>query len=239
MSALLTPTPTPMTALANGLELLVGVVAETAAGRRIEEILDRAGFGVVARAERPALLAAACAHRQPHVVVLAWDAALPDSTAAMRVLSAALPQTRVVVVLREHSRADVRAALRGGADGAVIEAQVPFALAVVVRAVSLGQTSIPRELRGELDDEILSAREREVLSLVAEGLTNAAVAADLCLSESTVKSHLSSAFSKLGVHSREEAAALVRQRRLQPGLEEQLSDGQAGEPDRVFYGGIT
>lgn len=234
MSALLTPaSPAGMP---NGLELLVGVVADAAGGRRLEEILERAGFAVVARAERPALLAAACANRQPHVVVLSWDAALPEATAAMRVLSTAMPQTRVVVVLRDHNRADIRSALRVGADGAVIEAQVPLALAVVVRAVSLGQASIPRELRGELDDEALSAREREVLTLVAEGLTNAAIAAHLCLSESTVKSHLSSAFSKLGVHSREEAAALVRQRRLQPGLEEQSSDGQAA---RLVYGGNT
>lgn len=228
--------PTPAVGHANGLQLLVGVVATASSGRRFEKILDHAGFAVVARAERPALLPAACGHRQPHVVVLAWDAALPDARAGMRVLSSAMPQTRVVFVLRDHNRADIRAALRVGADGAVIEAQVPLALPIVVRAVSLGQASIPRELRGELDDEALSAREREVLTLVAEGLTNGAVAARLCLSHSTVKSHLSSAFSKLGVHTREEAAALVRQRRTQPNLDDRSSGGQAA---RVVYGGKT
>lgn len=234
MSALLTPASTA--GVANGLELLVGVVADAPGGRRLEAILERAGLTVVARAERPALLAAACANRQPHVVVVSWEAVLPDASAGMRVLASAMPQTRVVVVLREHNRAEIRSALRVGVDGAVVEARVPLTLPVVVRAVSLGQTSIPREVRGELDDEALSAREREVLTLVAEGLTNAAVAGHLCLSESTVKSHLSSAFSKLGVHSREEAAALMRQRRLQPSLEEPSSDGQAA---RVVYGGNT
>lgn len=225
----------PLDGANSGVDLLVGVVAEAAVSRRLEQVLDRAGFAVVGSAERPTLLAVACAHRQPHVVVLAWGS-LPDSTAAMRVLSSALPQARVVVVLREHNRADIRSALRAGAEGAVIDAQVPLALPVVVRAVSLGQASIPRDLRGELDDEALSAREREVLSLVAEGLTNAAIAAHLCLSESTVKSHLSSAFSKLGVHSREEAAALVRQRRLPPHFDDSSNGGPAA---RVAYGGAT
>jgi DNA-binding NarL/FixJ family response regulator len=54
-----------------------------------------------------------------------------------------------------------------------------------------------------------SHREKQVLRLVADGLTNSEIAERLFLSESTVKSHLSTAFAKLGVRSRKEAAALV------------------------------
>lgn len=196
----------------NGIGPLVGVVADPPGFRRLAEILGGDGVSVIGCAERAASLAAACLDRQPHVVVLCWDRALPDGASAMRVLAAAMPRTRVVVVLREQRRGAIRAALRAGADGAVIERQAALALGVVVRAVWLGQASIPRDERAELGDQVLSAREREVLDLVADGLTNSAVAGRLCLAESTIKTHLSSAFSKLGVHSRVEAAALLRDR---------------------------
>jgi two-component system, NarL family, response regulator DesR len=202
----------PLLDRGNGLGPLVGVVADAPGARRLAEILGQDGLSVIACAERAAGLAAACLDRQPHVVVLCWDRALPDGPAAMRVIASAMPRTRIVVVLREQRRGAIRTALRAGADGAVVERQAALALAVVVRAVWLGQASIPRDERVELGDQVLSAREREVLDLVADGLTNTAVADRLCLAESTVKTHLSSAFSKLGVHSRAEAAALLRDR---------------------------
>jgi DNA-binding NarL/FixJ family response regulator len=195
----------------NGLDLLVGVIADAPTARRIVEILDRAGVAVAATVERPAQLAGACGDSHPHVVVLGWSAAAGDWTAAMRLLASLLPRSRTVVVLRKYSRADVRRAVRAGVDGAVLDSDLPLALPVVVASVALGQVSMPRALRSELDGQEPSSREREVLELVAEGLSNVAIAARLCVSESTVKSHLSSAFSKLGVHTREEAAALVRE----------------------------
>jgi DNA-binding NarL/FixJ family response regulator len=201
-----------------GLHPLVGVIAEPPNARRLVEILSRDGVNVVSCAQRANALAAACTDQQLHVVVLSWDdGASTDGLAAMRVITSAMPRTRVVVVMREHRRFAIRSALRAGADGAVVERDVALTLPVVVRAVWLGQASIPRALRVELGDQSLSAREREVIDLVAEGMTNAAVAARLCLAESTVKSHLASAFSKLGVHSREEAAALIRERRRRSG----------------------
>ncbi|MGI8730479.1 MAG: helix-turn-helix domain-containing protein, partial [Solirubrobacteraceae bacterium] len=61
----------------------------------------------------------------------------------------------------------------------------------------------------EIDRPTLSGREKQVLSMVVMGLSNKVIAARLFLAESTVKCHLSSAFSKLGVRSRNEAADLI------------------------------
>jgi len=74
--------------------------------------------------------------------------------------------------------------------------------------VASGQSVVPRKLRASVERPAFSHRERQVLSFVSRGLTNAQIAEKLFLSESTIKSHLSSAFAKFGVRSRKEAAAL-------------------------------
>jgi DNA-binding NarL/FixJ family response regulator len=90
----------------------------------------------------------------------------------------------------------------------------------VVRAVTVaasGEIVTPRKLlhylvahEDPVDFNILSARQREVLQLVTEGLSNAQLARRLYLSESTVKQHLHAAYKLLGVSKRTEAAALMR-----------------------------
>ena len=67
----------------------------------------------------------------------------------------------------------------------------------------------PRDARGLIAKPTFSHREKEVLSLVVDGLTNREIAGRLFLAESTVKSHLMAAFAKLGVRSRKDAAALL------------------------------
>jgi DNA-binding NarL/FixJ family response regulator len=78
-----------------------------------------------------------------------------------------------------------------------------------VQSVLLGQVSVPRPLRELVEAPALSHRERQILALVVEGFTNAQIAERLYLAESTVKTHLSSAFRRLGVKSRREATAAV------------------------------
>ena len=73
----------------------------------------------------------------------------------------------------------------------------------------MGQTCVPREHWRQIDPPVLSAREKQTLGLVAMGYTNGQIAERLFLAKSTVKGHLSSAFGKLGVRSRNEAADLV------------------------------
>jgi DNA-binding NarL/FixJ family response regulator len=102
----------------------------------------------------------------------------------------------------------VRRGLDAGADAIVFESELEATLAVAVSAVASGQSVVPRNYRASVERPSLSNRERQVLFCVARGLTNAQIAEELFLSESTIKSHLSSAFSKFGVRSRREAAAL-------------------------------
>jgi ATP/maltotriose-dependent transcriptional regulator MalT len=66
---------------------------------------------------------------------------------------------------------------------------------------------VPRKVRAGVERPNLSHRERQVLNLVCEGHTNAEIAEALFLAESTIKSHMASIFTKLGVHSRKEARA--------------------------------
>jgi two-component system, NarL family, response regulator DesR len=114
-----------------------------------------------------------------------------------------------VVIVPTAARAEVRRALRTGADGVVKDADVDAALALTVQDVAAGQLVVPRGLRGEIDRRPLSHREKQVLGLAVLGATNAEIAQRLWVTEHTVKSHLSSSFSKLGVSSRHEAAELV------------------------------
>ena len=115
----------------------------------------------------------------------------------------------VIVVAADESPSAVQAALRGGASGFVPYERVSEVLGLCVRSVVAGQISVPQERRSELQKPALTAREKQTLALVVMGMRNCEIAQQLFLAESTVKSHLSSAFSKLGVRSRSEAAALI------------------------------
>ncbi|MDX6609091.1 MAG: hypothetical protein QOF85_1016 [Solirubrobacterales bacterium] len=142
------------------------------------------------------------------IVVFACDVDLPREMAALRRLRRELRKPAVVAVSPMATGTGVRRALDAGADGVVFESELESTLAVAVRAVASGQSVVPRKLRASVERPAFSHRERQVLSFVSRGLTNAQIAEQLFLSESTIKSHLSSAFSKFGVRSRKEAAAL-------------------------------
>jgi DNA-binding NarL/FixJ family response regulator len=202
----------------DSLDLLVGVAGREPTQRRLVTALERDAAVVVGVASSPTELPAACGDRPPHVAVVSWDACPPaDRAGGLRQLLADLPRTRLVVVFRSLERSDVRAALHAGADGIVPELQAGMSLGLVVRAVAQGLTAMPRDLRQDAERQAVSNREREVLTLLAEGLSNAEIAERLFLAESTVKTHVSSAYAKLGVRSREEAARLVRESRRRPG----------------------
>ena len=103
----------------------------------------------------------------------------------------------------------LRRAVKAGADSLVLEHQLEQALAPAVRAVAAGLTVMPSKLWNGAAPVALSHREREVLRLAVTGRTNAEIAGTLFLAESTVKSHLSSAYRKLGAGGRNDAASMI------------------------------
>jgi DNA-binding NarL/FixJ family response regulator len=123
--------------------------------------------------------------------------------------AAAGPGEQVIAVLPEVDRHSATEALDAGADAIVLAAEVEKAIVAAVHAVRSGFVLVPAETRQAVRRPTLSSREKQILSMVVIGLTNAEIASKLYLAESTVKSHLSSIFNKLGVRSRRQAADLV------------------------------
>jgi len=103
----------------------------------------------------------------------------------------------------------LRWALDKGVDGIVWNTELDEKLVPAIKTVCSGQLVFPAELRRQSKDSNLTNREKQVLSLVIMGLTNRQIAQNLFVSENTVKSHLNTAYRKLGVGSRVEAAELI------------------------------
>jgi DNA-binding NarL/FixJ family response regulator len=144
----------------------------------------------------------------PDALVLVSDA---GALAAVRRMRRHALSTRIVVVGADDERPSLHAreALNAGADAYIPRAAAERSLAAAVHAVLAGLVCAPREARRLLAKPTFSHREREVLGLVVEGLTNREIGSRLFLAESTIKSHLMSAFAKLGVRSRKDAVALL------------------------------
>ena len=138
-----------------------------------------------------------------------------------------LEKTATVLVCRSARGTELRRALEQGVDGVVLRDDADQALVAVVEVVCVGQVSVPSGQRGEVRAQPLTTREKQILALVVTGLTNAQIAGRLFLAESTIKSHLSSAFTKLGVSSRYEAATVILdpERGSRLGMREVQRDG--------------
>lgn len=125
--------------------------------------------------------------------------------------------TRVLVLTAFADGESMLQALEAEADGFVLKTDPPAQTVAAIRQIAHGQIVFPRAVqqwlvkRQHLTPMIdLSEREREVLTLLAEGLTNAQIAGKLSVSESTVKFHLQNIYDKLDVNNRIEAAAAFR-----------------------------
>ena len=153
--------------------------------------------------------------RKCDVAVVVW--AGKEGFDPLRELAAQKP---LVVVVPDSAGAQTRKLLRVGVAGIVVEQRLEAVLPGTVHAVSAGQVVVPAEGRRQLERAALSTREKQILAMVVMGLTNHEIGTQLYLTESTVKTHLSSAFAKLGVRSRYEAAALIMdpEQALGPGI---------------------
>jgi DNA-binding NarL/FixJ family response regulator len=143
------------------------------------------------------------------VIVIVHRRAGAAACAEVRELAARSPETVVVVVVEQAGSGDVRRALQAGARAVVAAPAIETALIASIQAALVGQIAIPARAGAGGTPRLLTTREKQILGLMVMGMTNAAIASKLFLAESTVKSHLSSAFAKLGVSSRSEAASVI------------------------------
>lgn len=166
----------------------------------------------------------------PSVALLFSEGSTRELASAIEALRGAFAQCSVILITPSIERWELRAALAAGAAGVLLEdADLARSLPGCLAAVLAGQVCVPRQHGRQLAPPVLSTREKQILGLVVMGYMNCQIAERLFLAESTVKSHLSSAFGKLGVRSRNEAAAMI----LDPGRG--LGTGilaLAGEPER-------
>jgi DNA-binding NarL/FixJ family response regulator len=129
---------------------------------------------------------------------------------AVRSLLQEHPGIRLIASMPHQTpRAQLRRVLRAGVAGLLVDDALDEALVATAHAVHAGQLAVPLSLRKHVAPRALSFREKQVLGLVVLGLTNREIADKLFLAESTVKTHLSSAFAKLDARNRAEAAAVI------------------------------
>jgi DNA-binding NarL/FixJ family response regulator len=172
------------------------------------EVVGEAGDGreAVAVAER----------ERPDVVLM--DLVMPrlDGVQAMRELRARVPRTRVIVLTSFLDDDRLLPAIRAGAAGYLLKNVEPSELARAVRAAEAGEALIDPAVAARLvdaladgeerDEQPLTAREQEVLDLVARGYANKRIALELGIAEKTVKTHVGHVLAKLGVADRTQAA---------------------------------
>jgi DNA-binding NarL/FixJ family response regulator len=179
----------------------VGVVAPSTVAHELVAILEREGLEV-------AVLNLARRSRAPDVLVLAVESPSSGETEIRRARDK-LPPARLVLVVDKATPAEARQLLVDDVPGLVLEQHAQATLALAARAAFVGQISYPAELMPTQLRMALSNREKQILAMVVMGFSNAEIGAKLHVSESTVKSHLYSAFTTIGVRSRREAVALI------------------------------
>ncbi len=160
---------------------------------------------------------AAVAAADPDVVVV--DEMTPQTPLVTRIqeIRAVVPAAKLLLVTVRMDDEFLAEAAAAGIDAAVAKTMHPGSLGVLVREVSRGNvfhTFAPVSVERSCDHFGLTARELEILRLVAAGLSNARIAAKLWVTEQTVKFHLSNVYRKLGVSSRTGATHYAYERGL-------------------------
>ncbi len=182
----------------------------------IAVIQGEPGMRVVAEASDGNQAIAFFRKYRPNVTVMDLQMPNLDGVAATTAIRSEWPDARILML--STYRGDVQAlrALKAGACGYLLKSMVRLNLLEAIRSVNLGLRYIPQEIAAELaahvTDESLSSREVDVLRRVAAGSSNKIIAAQIYVSEETVKSHLKNIMAKLGAKDRTHAVTIALKR---------------------------
>lgn len=185
--------------------------------RGLSDLLRMAdGVEVVGAVDDGSLAAAAVIELEPDIVLMDLSMSGLDGIDATRAVLAVRPATKVIILTSFSENARILSALDAGAVGYLLKDADPDDIIRALRDAAAGGVPLsPKAARALLPAnrsnssaraEALTAREREVLSLVALGLPNKSIAWRLTISEKTVKAHLTRVFTVLGVSDRTSAA---------------------------------
>ncbi|GAA1464808.1 response regulator [Microbacterium thalassium] len=184
---------------------------------------DEPGFEVVGEAADGEQAVRVAAATSPDVVLM--DLRMPGVDGVEATSRIAAEGTAKVLILTTYESDDqILAAIEAGASGYLLKAAPQDEILAGIRSVAEGQTALSPQVAVRLVErmrqpataptQVLSAREVDVLRLVARGRSNKQVAADLGIGESTVKTHLLRTFEKLGVADRTRAVTLAMEKGL-------------------------
>ncbi len=154
-------------------------------------------------------------HR-PDVTLIDLQMPEMDGVQTMLAIRAQWPEARFLVLTTYGGDTQALRALKAGASGYLLKSAIRKELIDAIRAVHAGQRLITRQIADEIaahaPDDLLSARELEVLARVAAGSSNKKAASELAVSEETVKAHMKSIMSKLGANDRTHAVTIALKR---------------------------
>lgn len=186
----------------------------------IISLLQAAGFEVVGQASNGKMAIEETLRLRPDLVLM--DISMPQLSGleALRQIKAALPETQVVMLTVSAEDSDLFEAVQSGAHGYLMKDLSGREFLEMLEGLQHGDAAITRKTASRLMEgfttsyhqsrdvvEELTQREVELLQLVAKGLTNRALAQQLCISENTVKYHIRKILQKLNAQNRTEAVA--------------------------------
>ena len=157
-------------------------------------------------------------HRQYGPDVTLMDLKMPEmgGVDAIRAIRTEFPAAKIIVLSTYQGDEDIYRAMEAGAVTYMVKDTLAEDMLRMIREVAAGGRPIPPEVAQRLTDRmfhpVLTAREMEVLRLVAKGLRNKEVAGELKISEETIQGHMKSILAKLSVHDRTAAVAVAVQR---------------------------
>lgn len=181
-------------------------------------ISRQADMAVMAQASDGAEVVALWGKHRPDITLVDLRMPTLDGVGAIEAIRRQDPSAKLIVLTTFDTDTDLLNAVKAGAKGYLLKDSGRDELLDCIRKVHKGETCLPaslvQKLAISLHREALTAREVEVLQLLADGKSNKEISTALTISEATVKSHLGSIFRKLDVLSRTEAIATANKRGL-------------------------